>query len=101
VAEFNSIPAGNPFWNIVIADPQRDTMFARAVYRRGAMTLQALRDKIGDDAFFQVLKTWTARHRQGHGTTAQFIALSERISGQDLGNFFQVWLYTPSKPTTW
>jgi aminopeptidase N len=101
VAEFNSRPASDPFWNSAIADPQRDTMFQRAVYRRGAMTLQALRDKIGDDAFFRVLKTWTAEHFQGNGTTAQFIALSERISHQDLGNFFQVWLYTPSKPTTW
>jgi aminopeptidase N len=101
VAEFNSIPADNTFWNSMIADPQRDTMFQRAVYRRGAMTLQAPRDKIGDDAFFRVLRTWTAEHFQGNATTAQFIALSERISGQDLGNFFQVWRYTPSKPTTW
>jgi len=22
-------------------------------------------------------------------------------SGQDLDHFFQVWLYTPSKPTSW
>jgi aminopeptidase N len=101
VAEFNSRPASDPFWSSVIADPQRDTMFQRAVYRRGAMTLQALRDKIGDDAFFRVLRTWTAEHFQGNATTAQFIALSERISSQDLSNFFQVWLYTPSKPTTW
>ena len=101
VAEFNSRPASDPFWNSQIADPQRDTMFQRAVYRRGAMTLQALRDKIGDDAFFQVLRTWTAEHFQSNATTAQFIALSERISGQELGNFFQVWLYTPTKPTTW
>jgi aminopeptidase N len=101
VAEFNSRKKNDPFWDVVIADPQRDTMFARAVYRRGAMTLQALRDKIGTDAFFQVLKTWTAEHRQANGTTAQFIALSERISGQNLSNFFQVWLYTPSKPTSW
>jgi aminopeptidase N len=101
VAEFNSRPASDPFWNSQIADPQRDTMFQRAVYRRGAMTLQALRDKIGDDAFFRVLRTWTAQHFQGNATTAQFIALSEQISGQDLSNFFQVWLYTPSKPTTW
>ena len=101
VAEFNSRPASDPFWNSVIADPQRDTMFQRAVYRRGAITLQALRDKIGDDVFFRVLRTWTAEHFQGNATTAQFIALSERISGQDLSNFFQVWLYTPSKPTTW
>jgi hypothetical protein len=53
------------------------------------------------EPFFRILKTWTAEHRHGNATTAQFIALSERISGQDLGNFFQVWLYTPSKPTTW
>ena len=101
VAEFNSRPASDPFWNSQIADPQRDTMFHRPVYRRGAMTLQALRDKIGDDAFFRVLRTWTAEHFQSNATTAQFIALSERISGQELGNFFQVWLYTPTKPTTW
>jgi len=44
VAEFNSIPATSTFWASQIADPQRDTMFQRAVYRRGAMTLQALRD---------------------------------------------------------
>jgi aminopeptidase N len=94
-------PADSAFWSIVVADPQRDTMFAGAVYRRGGMTLQALRKKIGDEPFFRILKTWTAEHRHGNATTAQFIALSERISGQDLANFFQVWLYTPSKPTTW
>jgi aminopeptidase N len=101
VAEFDSQPATSSFWSVVIADPQRDSMFNRAVYRRGAMTLQALRDKIGTDAFFRVLKTWTREHRQGNATTEQFIALSERISRQDLTNFFQVWLYTPTKPTNW
>ena len=29
------------------------------------------------------------------------MALSEQISGQNFSNFFQVWLYTPEKPTTW
>jgi aminopeptidase N len=100
-AEFKSRKKNDPFWDIVIADPQRDTMFARAIYRRGAMTLQALSDKIGAAAMESVLKTWTAEHRHGNGTTEQFIALSERISGQDLGHFFDVWLYTPEKPTDW
>jgi hypothetical protein len=36
-----SRPGDSPFWTIKVADPQRDTMFASAVYRRGAMTLQA------------------------------------------------------------
>ncbi|WP_084285502.1 M1 family metallopeptidase [Solirubrobacter soli] len=93
--------ADSPFWQIVVADPQRDTMFASAVYRRGGMTLQALREKIGDDAFFRILKTWTAKYRYGTATTKDFIALSERISGQDLTSFFNVWLYTPGKPVSW
>jgi aminopeptidase N len=86
---------------VIVADPQRDTMFASAVYRRGAMTLQALRTKIGDDAFFRILRTWAASHRHGNGTTAQFMALSEQVSGRDLSDFFRVWLYTPEKPTSW
>jgi aminopeptidase N len=94
-------PATSSFWRIVVADPQRDTMFASAVYRRGAMTLQALRTKIGDGPFFEILRTWAAEHRHGNGTTEQFMALSERVSGRDLDQFFQTWLYTPQKPTSW
>ena len=93
--------ATSSFWRVVVADPQRDTMFASAVYRRGGMTLQALREKIGDEAFFRILRTWTAEHRYGDATTEEFMALSEEISGQDLDHFFQVWLYEPVKPTTW
>ena len=59
-----------------MADPQRDTMFASAVYRRGGMTLQALREKIGDDPFFRILRNWTAEHAHGNGTTEQFIDLA-------------------------
>jgi aminopeptidase N len=93
--------ATSSFWQIVVADPQRDTMFASAVYRRGAMTLQALREKIGEEKFFQILRTWVADHRHGHGTTEQFIALAEEISGQQLDAFFDVWIYQKGKPTSW
>ena len=93
--------ASSSFWKVIVADPQRDTMFASAVYRRGGMTLQALREKIGDAKFFEILQTWAAQHRHGNGSTTQFMALSEEIAGQDLDDFFQTWLFTPSKPTTW
>jgi aminopeptidase N len=96
--DYNSRPASSSFWNIVVADPQRDTMFASAVYRRGGMTLQALREKIGDGPFFQILRTWTDQHRYGTATTEEFIALCEQISGRDLSDFFRIWLYTPEKP---
>jgi aminopeptidase N len=104
LADYNNPnrPANSPFWQSVIADPQRDTMFNSAVYRRGGMTLQALREKIDNDAtFFKILTTWTSEHKYGNGTTAEFTALAEKISGLDLDQFFNVWIYSPGKPTTW
>jgi aminopeptidase N len=94
-------PADAAFWQIIVANPQRDTMFASAVYRRGGMTLQALREKIGDDTFFAILKAWTAKYRHGNANTKQFIALAEKVSHRDLDAFFQTWLYSAGKPTAW
>ena len=65
------------------------------------MTLEALREKIGDLAFFQLMRDWATQNRYGNVTTAQFIALAEQVSGMDLGHFFDVWLYQPDKPTSW
>ena len=70
-------------------------------YNRGAMTLQALRVKIGDAVFFPMMRKWYADNRDGNVTTEDFIALAESESGQQLDAFFDVWLYTPGKPTSW
>ncbi|MFF8783546.1 M1 family metallopeptidase [Streptomyces sp. NPDC015125] len=95
---YDARPAGDAFWKVKVADPQRDTMFAQAVYSRGAMTLQALRERIGDTAFFTLLPAWTSAHRYGNADTAQFIALAEKVSGQQLDDLFATWLNTDSKP---
>jgi aminopeptidase N len=73
-------------------------IFGAPSYDRGAMTLQVLRNRIGDRAFFTVLRTWAAQHKYGHGTTPQFIALAERVSHRNLDSLFQAWLFTPGKP---
>ncbi|MDE9365121.1 M1 family metallopeptidase [Luteipulveratus sp. YIM 133132] len=96
--EVYGIPATDAFWSTVIGDPGAGNEFDGAVYDRGAATLQALRNRIGDPAFFQVMRTWAAKHRYGNAQIADFIALAERVSGQDLGRFFHHWLYTGTKP---
>jgi aminopeptidase N len=73
-------------------------LFAGTVYDRGAMTLQALRVKIGDEAFFRTLRTWYWKYRYGNASTADFIEVAERSSRQQLDRFFEIWLYTPGKP---
>ncbi|WP_329185856.1 M1 family metallopeptidase [Streptomyces sp. NBC_01428] len=98
VAGYGSRPADSSFWQTTVGDPQRDTMFASAVYQRGAMTLQMLRERIGDTAFFKLLPAWTKLHRYGNASTADFISLAERISGRQLDDLFQTWLFTPGKP---
>ncbi|MEU0335523.1 M1 family metallopeptidase [Streptomyces sp. NPDC006193] len=98
LAAYGARAADDPFWRIVVADPQRDTMFSSAVYQRGAMTLQMLRERIGDRAFFRLLPAWTERHRYGNADTADFLRLAERVSGRDLDDLFTRWLFTPGKP---
>lgn len=74
-------------------DPDPDDLFNVTVYNRGALTLEALRRTVGDDIFFQILREWAVNYRNTNVRTADFVALAESISGQDLEQFFQVWLY--------
>ncbi|MCB0143313.1 MAG: hypothetical protein KDE50_25675, partial [Caldilineaceae bacterium] len=74
------------------------SMFNRVVYERGALTLHALRMTVGDDLFFQILQTYANRFAYGNASTADFIALSEEISGQELDDLFNAWLYEDPLP---
>ena len=95
-------PAGGEFWTLPPADPgEAANLFSGPIYERGAMTLQALRAKVGDAAFSTILRRWYSENRNGNVSTADFVALAERVSRSDLGAFFDVWLYRPVKPTTW
>ncbi len=81
-----------------IGDPGADNLFGIEVYIRGGLTLHALRAEIGDDAFFEVLRTWAQDNRYGNGTTAEFIETAEGISAQELGELFDRWLNDPTLP---
>src|SRR5215211_218484 len=97
-ATYDAIPADDPFWTVVIGDPGVDNLFHDATYVRGAMTLQALRNEVGDDAFFEILREWFASHSGGNGTTPELIALAEEISGQQLDDLFDTWVFSAEKP---
>ncbi|ARJ07394.1 hypothetical protein B5808_13955 [Cnuibacter physcomitrellae] len=90
--------ASSSFWAHEVADPGPAGIFDGYTYNRGAMTLHALRLEVGDDAFFAILQGWASGNAGGNGTTEEFIAYAEQVSGQDLGDLFTAWLYTPSKP---
>ena len=97
-AFYNGIPDDDPFWALTIGDPGPGDEFDFPVYARGAMTLQQLRLTVGDHDFFEILKRWAKTQAGGNVTTDQFIALAEKVSGQDLGDLFETWLFTSTKP---
>lgn len=99
-ADVMAIPADNAFWRTVVADPGPLGLFAGAVYDRGAATLYALRQEIGADAFGALSREWPARYKDSAATTDDFQALAEELSGQDLEEFFDVWVWTAGKPAT-
>jgi hypothetical protein len=95
-----SIPADDPFWSVRIGDPGPDAIFDFAVYARGAMTLQALRQAVGDEDFFRILREWAQLNAGGNVATVGFIGLAEKISGEELSPLFDEWLFTDGKPAS-
>lgn len=79
-------------------DPGPGDLFASTVYIRGGLTLHALRLTVGDDAFFEILRTYVERNLHSTVGTEDFIAVSEEVSGMDLAALFEAWLYEGQTP---
>jgi aminopeptidase N len=99
---YNTPASDTSLWNPPPGNPgSAADIFDGSVYLRGGMTLEALREEVGDPTFFRIMRTWAQANRFGTVTTPDFIALAEHLSGRDLERFFDVWLYEPGKPTSW
>ncbi|MFF5145504.1 M1 family aminopeptidase [Streptomyces sp. NPDC013157] len=86
-------------WTVAPGDPGPENQFDIAVYDRGALAIQALRDETGDKAFFAVLKGWPRKHAYGNASVADFRRYTEEVSGKKLGALFDTWLFEPAKPS--
>jgi aminopeptidase N len=73
-------------------------IFSPNVYEGGQLVLYALRQKIGDAAFRTLERTWVRRYSGTSASTAEFIALANEVSGQDLTEFLRAWLYGTTTP---
>ena len=63
------------------------------------MTFQALRNRIGEADFWDdCCRRWVTENADGHGTRARFEAMAEDVSGEELDQFFRVWLDLGRKP---
>jgi len=81
-----------------IGRPAPDDLFNEGSYSGGAVALHALRAQVGDEAFFEILRTFLARYRGSHASTGDFLMLAEEISGQDLQVYSETWLNSTELP---
>ncbi|MFC7303572.1 M1 family metallopeptidase [Streptomyces monticola] len=95
---YASHPADDEFWTVKPGDPGPENQFHLAVYDRGALALQALRNEIGDESFFKILKGWPSEHAYGNAKVGDFVKYAERVSGKPLAALFDTWLYQAAKP---
>ncbi|GAA0571890.1 M1 family metallopeptidase [Actinomadura livida] len=92
-------PADDGLWKGVVSDPGRDHIFDGLVYDRGAMAVHVLRQTIGENAFYRLLREWPATYRYGNASTEDLVRFAERLSHKKLDAWADAWLYSEGKPS--
>lgn len=68
------------------------------IYQKGGWALHILRAQVGTEKFWDGLRLYYKRFRDGNASTDDFRMVMEEVSGQDLGWWFRQWLYRPDRP---
>lgn len=91
----------------VVYIPDNDTtsvnriFSSRLTYNKSSMVLHMLRKKVGDALFFQGLQNYLSdpNFAYNYAKTPDFIAKMEDVSGEDLTEFFDDWIYNEGYPS--
>jgi len=70
---------------------------ANTVYHKGAWVLHMLRGVVGD-SMWSIFPNYRNHYEYGNASSEDFQHAAEEIWGQDLGWFFQEWLYGVNRP---
>lgn len=84
--------------DLLLTDPGPRLMFDDRVYKRGALTLHALRGRLGEQKFFGLLRDWTNRYHHGTAATDDFTGLAANYAEESLRPLWDAWLYSTDVP---
>ena len=70
-----------------------DALFGNLVYSKGAWVLHMLRNEVGDTNFFKTLHEYLRLYKYGNASTYDFKKLCEKVSGRNLTQFFDQWVF--------
>ncbi|MCW2522868.1 MAG: putative metallopeptidase secreted [Frankiales bacterium] len=96
-----SEPADSDVWDPPPSNPgSAADIFDSSIYERGAGALEALRERLGDQVFFTIMRGWARTNRGGNATVDDFRAYAAAVSHRNLNSFFATWLDQPGKPVS-
>jgi aminopeptidase N len=67
-------------------------------YHKGGAVVHTLREQVGNEAFWKGINAYLNRHKFGSVETTDLRRAMEEASGQDLGWFFDQWVYGTGAP---
>ena len=88
----------NPFPIVdpTITDPLK--VLSANTYQKGGWVLNMLRHKLGDENFWKGIKAYYAKYQNANAMTADFQKVIEEVSGQNLNDFIEQWIFTKGYP---
>lgn len=97
----NQIRAWKPTYSLALVDNRYkdlNQLLNTNSYQKGGWMLHMLRQQVGDENFFQGLRTYHARFKYSNALTGDLQKVMEEVSGQNLEPFFQQWVFRAGHP---
>lgn len=69
------------------------------IYYGPALMWQELRERIGDDKFFAMVRAWPASQENGNADRREYWDWIEQTTGEELSDFFDDWLLGKETPS--
>lgn len=97
LSHYRSVVAGSSISELPIGmgvgDYPTQNAYALIVYWKGALFFDALRQQLGDGAFFAFLKDYYKTYEFGFARSKDFQTSAESACGCQLQDFFNLWVY--------
>jgi aminopeptidase N len=97
VLHYAHTPQGDGDYYALNAIPQNIT-YGTTVYDKGALVVHTLRNYLGDEQFFPAIQDYLQMYAYQSASSEDMEQALTTITGTDLHDFFENWVYTPGFP---
>lgn len=86
----------SPIVDNTIKDPMK--VLSTNTYQKGGWVLNMLRRKLGDETFWKGIQAYYQTYKNSNVMTADLRVAMEEVSGENLKDFFNQWIFTKGHP---